>query len=91
MTWKGQTIADLSRAFLSTNGAVKHTSVFVPARKEGIPEPFAGLRAMAGSLKCGSRRGLAARQGAESLRGERPFLFLRKKKRSFTPKKKLGP
>ena len=26
--------------------------------------------------------------GAESLRGERPFLFLRKKKRSFTPKKK---
>ena len=61
MTWKGQTIADLSRAFLSTNGAVKHTSVFVPARKEGIPEPFAGLRAMAGSLKCGSRRGLAER------------------------------
>ena len=29
--------------------------------------------------------------GAESLRGERPFLFLRKKKRSFTPKKKGGP
>ena len=35
--------------------------------------------------------GLVAHQGAESLRGERPFLFLRKKKRSFTPKKKLGP
>ena len=30
-------------------------------------------------------------QGPESLRGERPFLFLRKKKRSFTPKKKKGP
>ena len=29
--------------------------------------------------------------GAESLRGERPFLFLRKKKRSFIPKKKMGP
>ena len=61
MTWKGQTIADLSRAFLNTNGAVKHTSVFVPARKDGVPAPFADLRAMAGSLKCGSRRGLAER------------------------------
>ena len=30
-------------------------------------------------------------RGPESLRGERPFLFLRKKKRSFTPKKKWGP
>ena len=35
-------------------------------------------------------QGLTLR-GAESLRGERPFLFLRKKKRSFTPKKKRGP
>ena len=61
MTWKGQTVADLSRAFLNTNGAVKHTSVFIPARKEGAPAPFANLRAMAGSLKCGSRRGLAER------------------------------
>ena len=26
-TWKGQTIADLSRAFLNTNGAVKHAAV----------------------------------------------------------------
>ena len=32
MTWKGQTIADLSRAFLDTNGADKHTSVTVPDR-----------------------------------------------------------
>ena len=29
--------------------------------------------------------------GAESLRGQKPFLFLRKKKRFLTPKKKLGP
>ena len=36
-------------------------------------------------------QGLVTHQGAESLRGERPFLFLRKKKRSFTPKKKRGP
>ena len=32
MTWKGQTIADLSRDFLNTNGAVKHASVSVPQR-----------------------------------------------------------
>ncbi len=61
MTWKGQTIADLSRAFLNTNGAVKRASVFVPARKSGVPAPFADLRSVAGSLKCGSRRGLAER------------------------------
>ncbi len=32
MHWRGQTVADLSRAFLDTNGAVKHTSVRVEAR-----------------------------------------------------------
>ncbi len=30
MRWKGQKIADLSRAFLNTNGAVKHARVSVP-------------------------------------------------------------
>ena len=32
MTWKGQTIANLSRAFLDTNGASKHTKVDVTAK-----------------------------------------------------------
>ena len=32
MTWKGQTIANLSREFLNTNGAVKHAGVSVPKR-----------------------------------------------------------
>ena len=32
MTWKGQTIANLSREFLNTNGAVKHASVSVRLR-----------------------------------------------------------
>ena len=32
MTWKGQTIANLSREFLNTNGAVKHAGVSVPDR-----------------------------------------------------------
>ena len=32
MRWRGETIADLSRAFLDTNGAVKHADVSVPDR-----------------------------------------------------------
>ena len=44
MHWKGQKIADLSRAFLNTNGAVKHADVAVPvlkqvARTEGSEGP----------------------------------------------------
>ena len=61
MHWQGDTVADLSRAFLSTNGAVRHTSVQVC-----VPAPQArgserSLRAMAGSLRSASRRGLAER------------------------------
>ena len=42
---------------------------------------------------CGAQAfvGAAPSRGRSPLRGERPFLFLRKKKRSFTPKKKRGP
>ncbi|HIT02038.1 MAG TPA: phosphoribosylformylglycinamidine synthase [Candidatus Enterenecus merdae] len=61
MRWKGQIIVDLSRAFLNTNGAAKYTGVFVPRRKQGMPPAFDDLRGMAGSLKCGARRGLAQR------------------------------
>ena len=48
------------------------------------------LGAGASPGESGSLPGLVSRQGAEPLRGERPFLFLRKKKRFLTPKKKLG-
>ncbi len=63
MTWKGQTIADLSRAFLDTNGATKHTKVSVAeADREFFDVPlFDSLREMAGSLKCAGRRGLVER------------------------------
>ena len=77
MTWKGQTIADLSREFLNTNGAVKHASVSVPDRDgvtittpDGKTERVKGfrinsccgsLREMAASLKSASRRGLTER------------------------------
>ena len=63
MHWKGQKIADLSRAFLNTNGSVKHTTVAVAAkdRADLSKEAFTSLREMAASLKCGSRRGLTER------------------------------
>ena len=62
MTWKGRTIADLSRSFLNTNGAVKHAAVSVPDAKRPLGFVCEGsLRDMAGSLKCASRRGLTER------------------------------
>ena len=62
MQWKGNVIADLSREFLNTNGADKHTAVAVDANdKTGCKQSFTDLRAMAGSLKCASRQGLTER------------------------------
>ena len=62
MTWKGQTIADLSREFLNTNGAVKRARVSVPERNFSVVgHEFSNLRDMAASLKCASRRGLVER------------------------------
>ncbi len=63
MNWKGQKIADLSRAFLNTNGAVKHAKVSVGEKDRSAfgVEPFKTLREMASSLKCASRRGLTER------------------------------
>ena len=62
MTWKGQTIADLSREFLNTNGAVKHARVSVPHEVRAMPgHEFGSLREMAASLKCASQRGLVER------------------------------
>ena len=63
MEWNGAVIADLSRTFLNTNGAVKHAEVRV-ARKDRAPlekAQFTSLREMAGSLKSASRRGLTER------------------------------
>ena len=63
MHWKGQKIADLSRAFLNTNGAVKHAAACVPLAQEAEEEPdyTVNLRKTASSLKCASRRGLTER------------------------------
>ncbi len=63
MTWRGQTIADLSRAFLNTNGADKHTTVDVAIGDiEKYSKPlYTSLREMASDLKTASRRGLVER------------------------------
>ena len=63
MTWKGQTIADLSREFLNTNGADKHTEVEVSEKDlSAFSKPlYPNLRAMAADLKTASRRGLVER------------------------------
>ena len=63
MEWKGKEIANLSRAFLDTNGAVKHTEVAVEKKDLSVlSKPlYASLREMASSLKTASRRGLTER------------------------------
>ena len=63
MEWNGATIANLSRAFLNTNGAVKHAQVEVTKKdREPLKEKkFTSLREMAASLKSASRRGLTER------------------------------
>ena len=63
MKWKGNVIADLSRAFLDTNGAVKHTDAQVDKKDlSALKKPlFGSLREMAASLKTASQRGLVER------------------------------
>ncbi len=63
MRWKGNTIADLSRDFLNTNGAVKHSSVSVTEKDlSQLSQPLYGsLREMASALKTASQRGLVER------------------------------
>ena len=63
MSWKGQTIADLSRAFLNTNGADKHTEVEVTAKDLSVFSKalYADLKEMAADLKTAGRRGLVER------------------------------
>ncbi|MBP0963119.1 MAG: phosphoribosylformylglycinamidine synthase subunit PurQ, partial [Oscillospiraceae bacterium] len=62
MSWKGQTIANLSRDFLNTNGADKHTTVEVAEKQPNTDKVLYGnLREMAADLRTASRRGLVER------------------------------
>ena len=85
MRWNGATIVDISRDFLNTNGAVKHTSVRVPMRK---PAPNTSeccdLHTLASSLKSASRRGLAERFDASVGAGSVLMPFGGKRQRTPT-------
>ena len=63
MKWKGQTIADLSREFLNTNGASKHTEIEVNKKDLTIFSKalYGNLKEMASDLKTASRKGLVER------------------------------
>ncbi len=61
MNWKGHKIADLSRAFLDTNGADKHTTVRVNKIFPAPAQRMSGLHSIASDLKFASRRGLTER------------------------------
>ena len=65
MRWNGQTVADLSRAFLNTNGAPKQASAVVeaPTAPKSIPVTnfHDTLRALAADLNICSRQGLCER------------------------------
>ena len=65
MTWNGQTVAHLSRAFLDTNGASRETYVTVEAPKPAKKAAEGGfqetLLRLAGDLNLCSRQGLSER------------------------------
>ena len=63
MQWKGNVIANLSRAFLDTNGASKHTTVSVNEKDLSVLSNslYSNLREMAADLKTASRQGLVER------------------------------
>ena len=63
MRWKGNTIADLNREFLNTNGAVKHAKVQVTEKDLSVLSKalYSSLTEMAADLKTASRRGLIER------------------------------
>ena len=65
MTWNGDTIVDVSRAFLNTNGADKHISI-TPSAPESFAKTIGGsfaenMRRVASDLNICSKRGLSER------------------------------
>lgn len=88
MEWNGTIVADLSRAFLDSNGTVKHTSVLVPKLPDKMPlgdtanvaERFA---AIAENPNQASQRGLGERFDASI--GAGSVLFPYGGKKQLTP------
>ena len=65
MSWCGNTIVDISREFLNSNGAQKHTAI-APAAPSDYAKTIAGtfgeeLKKLAGDLNICSKRGLSER------------------------------
>ena len=65
MTWNGNTICDISREFLNSNGAEKHINIEAPKIKninKEIPKDFTkGMMSVAAGLNTCSKRGLSER------------------------------
>ena len=67
MTWRGNTIVDVKRSFLDTNGAEKHMAAHVanlaqdPLAKEEVTDFAAAMNALVGSLNHSSEKGLSER------------------------------
>ena len=65
MNWKGNKIADISRAFLDTNGAEKHVEAVVRKSEsfnKEIPADFeSGMNSLVSDLNVCSKRGLSER------------------------------
>jgi phosphoribosylformylglycinamidine synthase len=63
MSWRGKTIVSLSRDFLNSNGAEKHSDVYVPSLNS-VTQPAAGgerLLSLAGDINFASKKGLFER------------------------------
>ncbi|HKK95005.1 MAG TPA: phosphoribosylformylglycinamidine synthase [Anaerovoracaceae bacterium] len=65
MNWNGESIVDISREFLDTNGAEKHVNVIIPEAEKfdkDIPNSFCrGMKALVNDLNVCSKRGLSER------------------------------
>ncbi|MCL2634493.1 MAG: phosphoribosylformylglycinamidine synthase [Oscillospiraceae bacterium] len=61
MTFNDEVICDLSREFLNSNGAVKHTTVSVPVPEVSYEQDFNTLENMAGDLNICSQKGISSR------------------------------
>ncbi len=88
MRWRGQTIADLSRDFLNSNGAPKYTAVHVPVlpgreTAPAVPDVGAAFRALAQNPNLASQRGLGERFDASI--GAASVLFPYGGKEQLTP------
>ena len=87
MHWQGKTIVDLSRAFLSSNGAEKHINVVIEApeelKEEAVGPTAENYKKVLGQLNVCSQKGLVQR--FDSTIGANTVLMPFGGKRQMTP------